>query len=80
MTKGINIYGLHKLLHIVTQKQINTQGTSDSNSHLKLFNMMVPIIMGMKTMKTSDEKIGKFKSKTLNKGIKTRTQRLKLRT
>jgi hypothetical protein len=36
--------------------------------------------MGMKTMKTSDEKIGKFKSKTLNKGIKTRTQRLKLRT
>lgn len=45
---------------------------------MKLFNMMVPIIMGMKTMKTSDEKIGKFKSKTLHKGIKTRTQRLKL--
>ncbi len=40
---------------------------------MKLFNMMVPIIMGMKTMKTNDEKMGKSKSKTLNKRIKTRT-------
>jgi hypothetical protein len=30
----------------------------------------VPIIMGMKTMKTNDKKIDKFKSKTPNKELR----------